>query len=169
MTFKSKKEIMKVGILFAVVLLVVVATASYTFGERINFADLPFFIRDRIAAIIGSIISGEKIQTYELLIKKVQTGVGEGAYQGGDIVAIKPLGHQWSSGEIQNFWIVRMDLTPSQAEELLKPKERPTGENDEAGQPIMKMEARREYYIDPEILRETEAGQKLNKNIIEKK
>ncbi len=145
--------------------------ANFAFGERIKFNELPGAVIDAILGIIkqNPAKPGETAQIYELLIKKAQTGTGAGAYQEGDIVAVKPLGHEWSAGEIQNFWIVRMELTETQAEELMKPKEKETGEKDEAGQPVMEMEARRKYYISPEMLRETETGQKLNKDEIKEK
>lgn len=86
----------------------------------------------------------EEKQEYELLVKKVQTGSGPGAYQPGDIVAIKPAGYVWASGEIANFDIVKLELTERQVEELLRPKE--AKEKDESGTP--EIEARRKYYIE---------------------
>lgn len=102
---------------------------------------------------IGFILPWEDAQEYELLVKKVQTGSGAGAYQPGDIVAIKPAGYQWSAGERNNFDIVKIILTPRQAEELLRPKE-PWGKGEE-NMPVI--EARRKYYI--------QAGQAEDKNL----
>ncbi|MDP3043707.1 MAG: hypothetical protein Q8N21_04905 [bacterium] len=145
--------------------------ANFAFGERIKFNELPAAVIDAILGIVkqNPPKPGEPAQTYELLIKKTQTGTGAGAYQEGDIVAIKPLGHQWSSGEIQNFWIVQMELTATQAEELMKPKEKETGEKDENGLSVMEMEARRKYYISPEILRKAEKGEELGMEDVEER
>lgn len=87
-------------------------------------------------------------EPYELLIKKAQTGVGVGAYQGGDIVAIMPAGYNWSWAERTNFIIVKANLTDEQKEELVKPKEWDTGEVDDLGEPIMELQARRKYNLD---------------------
>lgn len=157
----SKK--LKLAIYIFAFAAVALISANFAFGERIKFNELPGAVIDAILGIIrqNPAKPGEPAQTYELLIKKAQTGTGAGAYREGDIVAIKPLGHEWSAGEIQNFWIVRMELTETQAEELMKPKEKETGKKDESGLSVMEMEARRKYYINPEILQKAEKGEEL--------
>ncbi|MDP2830586.1 MAG: hypothetical protein Q8O21_00805 [bacterium] len=162
---------LKLAIYIFAFLAVALIGANFAFGERIKFNELPGAVIDAILGIVkqNPPKPGEPAQTYELLIKKARTGTGAGAYQEGDIVAIKPLGHQWSSGEIQNFWIVAMELTATQAEELMKPKEKETGEKDESGQPVMEMEARRKYYINPEILQKAENGRIFKIENIEEK
>ncbi len=87
-------------------------------------------------------------KTYELLIKKTQTGEGKGAYEPGDIIMIKEQGYNWSSSERQNFSIVKMELTENQLEQLTKPKQKDTGQKDENGNPIIEQEKRRKYQID---------------------
>lgn len=163
---KSMPKKLKLAIYIFAFSAVALIGANFAFSERIKFNELPGAVIDAILGIVkqNPPKSGEPAQTYELLIKKSQTGTGAGAYHEGDIVAIKPLGHEWSAGEIQNFWIARMELTETQAEELLKPKEKETGEKDEGGQPVMEMEARRKYYIEPGELENKDAG-KLNMDI----
>jgi len=163
------KKIKPIIFLF-IFLLVVLGTSQLVIGERINFDQLPAAIREGILKIIRLVpFFGEKPQAYELLIKKSPTGAGQGAYQSGDIVLIKPAGHEWSAGEINNFWIVRMDLTPSQAEALVQPLEIATGEKDETGQPITQTLARRKYHLNPEILANTEKGQMMSMEAVEER
>ncbi|MBU4347484.1 hypothetical protein KJ586_03940 [Patescibacteria group bacterium] len=154
---------LKFAIYIFAFLAVALIGANFALGERIKFNELPGTVIDAILGIIkqNPPKSNEPTQTYDLLIKKAQTGTGAGAYQEGDIVAIKPLGHEWSSGEIQNFWIAQMELTETQAEELMKPKEKETGEKDESGLSVMEMEARRKYFIDINILSRMEKGEEL--------
>lgn len=87
-------------------------------------------------------------QTYELLIKKAQTGQGNGAYEAGDIVMIQPEGYNWSQAERQNFNIVKMKLNKNQLAGLTKPKEKDIGKIDENGNPIIEQKERRKYQID---------------------
>jgi len=57
-----------------------------------------------------------------LLIKIGVTGTGNGAYQDGDIVMIRPSTHKWSKREQREFLIVRVPkLTDKQKRELVKP------------------------------------------------
>lgn len=86
-------------------------------------------------------------QTYELLIKKAQTGEGNGAYEKGDIVMIQPEGYDWAQAERQNFNIVKIELNKNQLEQLTKPKEKNTGKKDENGNPIMEQEKRRKNKV----------------------
>ena len=151
-----------------ILLIIALVGVNFTVGERVKLNELPSYMIDRILGIIGlnPVRPDEPIQTYELLIKKGPTGVGQGAYQEGDIVMLKPAGYNWSAGELNNFWIVKMDLTPSQAEELVKPKEREIGEKDKDGQPITEIEARRKHYISSELLEQAEQGQALSREVV---
>lgn len=134
-----------------------------TFGEVIPFSELPLKLQAGILRLLGQTPAQpeEGTQIYELLIKKTQTGTGEGAYQAGDIVSARPKGHNWSAGEINNFWIVRMILTPSQAEALVQAKEIVTGV-DENGEEIKELLARRKYYIEPELLEGADGRKGMN-------
>lgn len=68
-------------------------------------------------------------QLYELLIKLGDNVLEDnpeederGSYKEGDIVVIKPAGHQWSDTERNSFLIARAYLTKKEALELTQPK-----------------------------------------------
>lgn len=106
-------------------------------------------------------------QTYELLIKKAQTGQGNGAYEAGDIVMIQPEGYNWSQAERQNFNIVKMKLNKNQLAGLTKPKEKDIGKIDENGNPIMEQEKRRKNKVNN--LQEQDNGKTIEiQDVVEK-
>lgn len=165
---KNKKTIKKISYFTGFIIIVFLFT-SVAFGERIEFSELP----QKIQAAILQFLKlhpgeGEQIQTYELLIKKIATGSGKGAYQAGDIVAAELEGRKWSSAERQNFWIVKMELTSSQAKALTKGIEVQTGE-DPDGEPIMETQARRKYYIPAEEIKNQSEKALIDRNIVEEK
>ena len=63
-----------------------------------------------------------------------------------------------ASGEINNFWIVTMYLTPSQAELLVQAKEID-------GQLL----ARRQFYINPANLETLEQGERMEIDIVQER
>lgn len=164
----SKK--FKIILSLSLFLLIVLVISHFTIGERIRFGELPLQLQAGILRLLGLNPPqvGEYIQRYELLIKKAQTGTGEGAYQAGDIVMAKPGRPYWAAGEINNFWIVTMYLTPSQAELLIQAKEITTG-LDEEGQPMTELLARRQYYIDPADLEALEQGERIEIEIVQER
>ena len=154
----SKK--FKIILSISLFLLIVLVISHFTIGERIKFGELPLNLQAGILRLLGLNPPqvGEYIQRYELLIKKAQTGTGEGAYQAGDIVMAKPGRPYWASGEINNFWIVTMYLTPSQAELLVQAKEID-------GQLL----ARRQFYINPANLETLEQGERMEIDIVQER
>jgi len=87
----------------------------YLIKTNSNPAYLPQIIREKIADF-----SPENYD--DLLIKIGVTGTGNGAYQDGDIVMIRPSTHKWSKREQREFLIVRVPkLTDKQKRELVKP------------------------------------------------
>ncbi len=162
---KNKKTIKKISYLTGFIIIAFLFT-SVAFGERIKFSELPKGIQ---AAILQFLKlhpgEGEQVQTYELLIKKVQTGLGKGAYQAGDIVAAELEGRKWSPAERQNFWIVKMELTSSQAEALTKGIEVQTGEGPD-GEPIMETQARRKYYLPVEEIKNQPKKALIDRNAV---
>lgn len=65
--------------------------------------------------------------TYKLMIQ-IENPKGKaedlaGRYERGDIILIKPAGHQFSLAEKEGTLIVKMDLTPAQTEVLIRAKE----------------------------------------------
>ena len=167
-TTMSKK--LKLILSISLFLLIILVISQLTIGERIKFGELPLNLQAGILRLLGlnPPQAGEYIQRYELLIKKAQTGVGEGAYQAGDIVMAKPGRPYWAAGEINNFWIVTMYLFPSQAQALVQAKEITTG-TDEQGQPITELLARRQYYIDPELLEQFDQGARIEIEAVEER
>lgn len=163
-------------------LVVVLLTFSLTgsaLAERIDFSELP----SPVQGFIGQVIAlnpanfGEAPKYYDLLVKKVQTGSGKGAYQPGDIVTAKPYGHKWSSTEKQNFWIVKMYLTETQVQELTSPKQRPLSPEElkergiDEGEAEEEMEtvARRKYHIPPEAIEQLKEGGIIKKDFIKER
>lgn len=107
-----------------------------------------FMLAIPLAFIIISFVFAAN-PTYELLIKKNQTGTSAtGAYEVGDIIMIKPEGYNWSSAERQNFYYVKIQLSQGQLKQFVNVKERDTGEVDENGEPIMELQKRRKYNLD---------------------
>jgi hypothetical protein len=165
----SKK--FKIILSISLFLLLVLTISQFTLGERIKFGELPLQLQAGILRLLGlnPPQAGEYIQRYELLIKKAQTGVGPGAYQAGDIVMAKPGRPYWASGEINNFWIVAMYLTPSQAELLVRAKEITTGTYKETGEPITELLARRQFYIEPKLLEQLDQGGRVEIDIVQER
>ena len=90
----------------------------YLINTNSNPVYLPQIVREKIADF--------NPENYDdLLIKIGVTGVGNGAYQDGDIVMIKPSTHKWSKRERTEFLIVRVPkLTDEQKRELVKSMEK---------------------------------------------
>jgi len=87
----------------------------YLINTNSNPVYLPQIVREKIADF--------NPENYDdLLIKIGVTGTGNGAYQDGDIVMIRPSTHKWSKRERTEFLIVRVPkLTDEQKRELVKP------------------------------------------------
>jgi hypothetical protein len=89
---------------------------------------------------------------HELLVKLTDNyhpdpGKDALSYKAGDIVVVKPAGFEWSENEKNSFLILRANLTPEAAIELVSPRKIDTGEKDEQGRPIMRSVARRKFRI----------------------
>ena len=155
-------------------IMIVLTLFSFTgnaLAERIDFSMLPHAVQ----AFMGKIIAlnpagpGESPRYYDVLVKKQDTGSGSGAYRAGDVVAVRPYGHEWSHNEKNSFWIVKMYLTETQIQALTAPKEEPVPEEeleDDEYQEMMRMISRRELYIPPEVIEQLKAGGIMPKNVL---
>ncbi len=68
-------------------------------------------------------------------------------YKEGDVVLVKPAGHNWSETERRSFLIIQAYLTEEEARNLTKPKEIATGRVDEDGRPVIKILRRRAGFL----------------------
>ena len=115
----TKKHLKSIFVGCAIILILassgLVIYLLYLIKTNSNPVYLPQIIREKIADF--------NPENYDdLLIKIGVTGVGNGAYQDGDIVMIKPSTHKWSKRERTEFLIVRVPkLTDEQKKELVKP------------------------------------------------
>ncbi|MGM0482367.1 MAG: hypothetical protein ACQEP6_00680 [Patescibacteria group bacterium] len=164
--------------LAVLVILVAFSITGTALGERIDFSELP----GPMQAFMGEVIAlnpagpGEAPRYYDLLIKKVKTGSGSGAYRAGDIVTAREYGSKWSSAEKNNFWIVKMYLTEAQVQELLSPQTEPIPEEEkkEMDEEFLdeeeeRMTARRKYYIPPEALEQLKEGGMISKGYVKER
>jgi hypothetical protein len=74
----------------------------------------------------------------------------KGRYERGDIVLIKEAEHQFSIAEKTGFLIVRMELTPKQAELLTMSLDEVKGKDKETGEPQRETLKRRKFTVDLE-------------------
>jgi len=91
---------------------------------------------------------GEKV-THKLLVQ-IQDSKGEGRYERGDIVLTASSTKKFSPAEKSGFLIIKMDLTPKQAEILTRSLDKVSKELDSEGMPIRETLKRRKYAIDLE-------------------
>ena len=91
---------------------------------------------------------GEKV-THKLLVQ-IQASRGEGRYERGDIVLTASSTKQFSPAEKSGFLIIKMDLTPKQAEILTRSLDKVSEELDPEGMPIRETIKRRKYAVDLE-------------------
>jgi len=94
---------------------------------------------------------GEKL--YDVVVKlgnntDANTEGDGGSYKHGDVVVIRPTGHEWSETEKDSFLILQMYLTPQEKKELLTPEIKFTGRLDESGNWINKTVKKRAIKID---------------------
>ncbi len=75
-----------------------------------------------------------------------------GSYKHGDVVIIKPTGHQWTETEKNSFLIIQLYLRDSELHQLLRPKTRLTGRTDKEGNWLRETVGRRSEKIDLEKL-----------------
>lgn len=158
---KAKK--ITIAVVFILILgLGTLSLAGPALGERISFDKLP----PSLQAFVGQVIAlnpagpGEAPQYYDVLIKKTQTGSGSGAYKAGDIVTVRKTPAHWSSAERNNFWIVKMYLTPEQAQSLTEPLKKQVDSN-KKGAPEEEMVSRRKHYIPPQAIKQLQEGEIL--------
>ena len=167
---------MKRKIIYALAILITLTTLfSFTgaaLAERVDFSRLP----SPLQTFMGQIIAlnpagpGETTRYYDLLIKKVDTGSGAGAYRAGDIVVARPHGHEWSYNEKNNFWIVKMYLTETQAQALTESEMERIPEDEleegmEVEMDMMRTKARRKYRVPPEAVEDLREGKLIRKNL----
>ncbi len=91
---------------------------------------------------------GEKV-THKLLIQ-IEDSSNEDRYERGDIVLTASSSKQFSPAEKSGFLIIKMDLTPKQAEMLTRSLDRVGEELDPEGMPIRETIKRRKYAVDLE-------------------
>ena len=91
---------------------------------------------------------GEKA-THKLLVQ-IEASRGEGRYDRGDVVLTASSTKQFSPAEKSGFLIIKMDLTPKQAEILTRSLDRVSEELDPEGMPIRETLKRRKYAVDLE-------------------
>jgi len=115
----TKKHLKSIFVGGAIILILassgLVIYLLYLIKTNSNPVYLPQIVREKIADFNS--------ENYDdLLIKIGVTGTGNGAYQDGDIVMIRPSTHKWSKREQTEFLIVRVPkLTDEQKRELVKP------------------------------------------------
>jgi hypothetical protein len=108
MKFKSKKELIKVGLLFAVIILVIIITGRFILAEEVHFP-LGFF------ETIKDFFRGETHAAQLLLIGPKTHNPGTNNI--GDIVGIFDGDHQFSQAEKDGFTIIRIDRTSREQNE----------------------------------------------------
>ena len=91
---------------------------------------------------------GEKA-THKLLVQ-IEKSRGEGRYERGDVVLTASSTKQFSPAEKSGFLIIKMDLTPKQAEILTRSLDKVSEELDPEGMPIRETLKRRKYAVDLE-------------------
>ena len=89
---------------------------------------------------------GEKV-THKLLVQ-IEASRGEGRYDRGDVVLTASSSKQFSPAEKSGFLIIKMDLTPTQAEILTRSLDKVSKELDPDGMPIRETLKRRKYAVD---------------------
>ena len=91
---------------------------------------------------------GEKV-THKLLVQ-IQNSKSDGRYERGDIVLTASSTKQFSPAEKSGFLIIKMDLTPKQAEILTRSLDKVSKELDQDGMPIRETLKRRKYAVNLE-------------------
>lgn len=70
------------------------------------------------------------------------------ALKRGDVIAAQDAGHEWSQTEYISYLLVKMNISGKQANELLQPLEKDTGEKSEDGRPKTELVRARKFKID---------------------
>ncbi len=73
-----------------------------------------------------------------------------GSYKSGDIILVKPAGHNWSKTEKNSFLIIRVDMTKEKAKAIVAPKKVKTRKKDSEGNPIYMTVKKRAYKVNLE-------------------
>jgi len=92
----------------------------------------------------------------------------QGRYERGDVVLVAPADKQFSDAEKTGFLILKMDLTPKQAEILTLSLQKDTGQKDLEKGPTQETLKRRKFYVDLEkinITNDDEKGREVGDQI----
>lgn len=66
----------------------------------------------------------------------------------GDVIAVREEKHAWSRAEYKSYLLVKIEGRKQEAEKLLEPLEKETGEKDEQGQPKKELVRLRRFAVD---------------------
>ena len=87
--------------------------------------------------------------THKLLVQ-IEESKGEGRYERGDVILTASSTKQFSRAEKEGFLIIKMDLTPTQADVLVRSLRRETDQEDPEGNLVFENVKRRKYAVDLE-------------------
>ena len=91
---------------------------------------------------------GESV-THKLSVQ-IEESKGEGRYERGDVVLTASSTKQFSRAEREGFLIIKMDLTPTQADVLVRSLNRVSELKNSEGEPGIEVLKRRRYAVDLE-------------------